>query len=384
MSAHTVTSGEVELTAAAMRAALALAEQGRGRVEPNPMVGAIVLDAAGSIVGRGWHQRFGGPHAEIFALEEAGERARGGTLIVNLEPCSHQGKTGPCVERVIAAGIAKVVVAQRDPYPEVAGRGLEAMAKAGIAVEVGLCETEARELNAPYLTLVEKGRPFVHAKWAMSIDGRIATRTGDSKWITGPEAREHAHAFRGLVDAILVGAGTVAADDPELTARGADPARQPIRVILDPNFRTDAQAKLMTTSRTTPTLVVGGEWTPPENRARIDRLGCETWLAPANSTGGFDLAAMLAEFGRRRWTNLLVEGGSRTLGAFFDADLADAIRAYVAPMTIGGSNAPGPVGGIGVESVASAKDWKWMPPQALGNDLFFEAQRIPGPAADRP
>ncbi len=208
-----------------MRHALALAARGRGFVEPNPMVGAVVLDSAGKLVGEGWHQKFGGPHAEIHALEAAGEKARGGTLVVTLEPCCHHGKTPPCTDAILKAGIRRVVAAMTDPFPKVAGGGLKLLRDAGLEVHIGLCEPEAKRLNEPYLKLLRTGRPWVHAKWAMTLDGKIATRTGDSKWISGEESRRRVHELRGKVDAIIVGRGTVIADDPLLTARPARPAR---------------------------------------------------------------------------------------------------------------------------------------------------------------
>src|SRR5262245_30652842 len=203
-----------------MRHALALAEKGRGYVEPNPMVGAVVLDSAGQFAGEGWHQKFGGPHAEVFALAAAGERARGGTLVVTLEPCCHHGKTPPCTDAVLKAGITRVVAAMSDPFPKVAGGGLAILRNAGVEVHVGLCEPQALALNAPYLKLLRTGRPWVHAKWAMSLDGKLATHTGASMWISGEESRRRVHELRGRMDAIIVGRRTVA-DDPLLTARPA-------------------------------------------------------------------------------------------------------------------------------------------------------------------
>src|SRR5262245_23696665 len=214
-----------------MRHALALAEKGRGFVEPNPMVGAVVLDPAGQLAGEGWHQKFGGPHAEVFALAAAGDRARGGTLVVTLEPCCHWGKTPPCTDAVLKAGVRRVVAAMADPFPKVAGGGLQILCGAGLEVHVGLCAPEAKRLNAAYLKLLRTGRPWVRLKWAMTLDGKIATRAGDSKWISGDESRRKVHELRGLVDAIIVGRGTVTADDPRLTARPPGP-RVPARVVV--------------------------------------------------------------------------------------------------------------------------------------------------------
>src|SRR5437764_12544149 len=205
-----------------MRRALELAERGRGYVEPNPLVGAVVV-RDGRLVGAGWHQRYGQAHAEVNALAAAGEAARGATLYVTLEPCCHVGKTPPCTDAVIRAGVARVVAAMSDPFPQVAGRGAELLRQAGLAVEVGPCEAEARRLNAPYLKLLARGRPYVHAKWAMTLDGKIATRSGDSKWISNRASRQVVHDLRGRVDGIVVGAGTALADDPQLTARPPGP-----------------------------------------------------------------------------------------------------------------------------------------------------------------
>src|SRR5438309_708949 len=214
-----------------MRQAHALAARGRGFVEPNPLVGAVVLDAAGKLAGEGWHQKSGGPHAEVHALEAAGERARGGTLVVTLEPCCHWGKTPPCTDAILRAGVRRVVAAMADPFPQVAGGGLKVLRDAGLEVRVGLCEREAKRLNAAYLKLLRTGRPWVHAKWAMTLDGKIATGTGESKWITGEAARARVHELRGRMDAIIVGKGTLLADDPLLTARPPGP-RPATRVVL--------------------------------------------------------------------------------------------------------------------------------------------------------
>jgi diaminohydroxyphosphoribosylaminopyrimidine deaminase/5-amino-6-(5-phosphoribosylamino)uracil reductase len=320
-----------------MRRALELAARGRGAVEPNPMVGAVAV-REGVIVGEGWHQQFGGPHAEVFAL--SGE-ARGATLYVTLEPCCHQGKTPPCTKAVIAAGISRVVAAMLDPFPKVAGGGFVELRAAGIAVENGVCEAEARELNAPYLTLLEKGRPWVIAKWAMTLDGRIATRTGDSKWISNEGSRRKVHELRGRVDAIVVGSGTALADDPALTARPPGP-RVATRVVLDRRGRLPLTSQLVRTAREVPTLVV-----TECDGAAFREAGCEVLNA--------DLSGLMGELGRRRCTNVLVEGGAGVLGAFFDAGLVDEVEAFVAPVVIGGESARSPVGGAGVEKIGEGR-----------------------------
>jgi diaminohydroxyphosphoribosylaminopyrimidine deaminase/5-amino-6-(5-phosphoribosylamino)uracil reductase len=324
-----------------MARALALAERGRGHVEPNPLVGAVVV-REGRAVGEGWHQRYGQAHAEVNALAAAGEAARGATLYVTLEPCCHFGKTPPCTDAVIDAGVSRVVAAMSDPFPQVAGRGAELLSRAGVAVEVGLCEAEARRLNAPYLKLLATGRPYVHAKWAMTLDGKIATRTGDSKWISNHASRHRVHELRGRVDAIVVGIGTVVADDPLLTARPPGP-RTAVRVVLDHHGRTPPTSQLARTARETPVWVVTAGGPAP----RLGALGCEVLSLP-------DVGALLDEMGRRRMTNILVEGGAGVLGSFLDAAEIDEAHVFIAPRLAGGAGAKSPIAGAGVERIAEA------------------------------
>jgi diaminohydroxyphosphoribosylaminopyrimidine deaminase / 5-amino-6-(5-phosphoribosylamino)uracil reductase len=332
-----------------MRRALELAARGRGLVEPNPLVGAVVV-RDGQVVGEGWHQRFGGPHAEVHALNSAGAAARGSTLYVTLEPCCHHGKTPPCTDAILAAGVAHVVAAQQDPFPRVAGGGFAALQAAGVAVEADVCVDEARRLNAPYLTLVNQGRPYVHAKWAMTLDGRIATRTGDSKWISNEASRRHAHQLRGRMDAIVVGVGTVLADDPKLTARPAGP-RTACRVVLDSKGRVPASSTLVQTAGTIPTLIATTNQLSTERMGELVAAGCEVLRLPARE-GRPSVPALLAELGLRRFTNLLVEGGSEVLGTFRDEGLIDEVHVFIAPRLSGGRTAHGPVGGQGVAKIA--------------------------------
>ena len=304
------------------------------------MVGAVVMatDAAGPrIVGEGWHERFGGPHAEVRALVEAGNAARGATLYVTLEPCCHSGKTPPCTEAILAAGIARVVVAAGDPFPAVAGRGIAQLRAAGVVVEEGLLTEEAVRLTAPFRKLVQTGRPWVIAKWAMSLDGRLATQPGDDRWISSPESRELVHDLRRRVDAILVGIGTVLADDPSLTARPAGARRGP-RIVCDGLARTPPDGRLVRSAREWPVLIAVG---PRADRDRVSALaaaGCEIWDGPDDPQERF--AALLDELGRRRVTNLLVEGGPTLLERLFANDLVDEVWAFVAPKIIGGATAP--------------------------------------------
>ncbi|HXD85845.1 MAG TPA: bifunctional diaminohydroxyphosphoribosylaminopyrimidine deaminase/5-amino-6-(5-phosphoribosylamino)uracil reductase RibD [Urbifossiella sp.] len=351
-----------------MRRALALAERGRGCVEPNPLVGAVVLDASDQRVGEGWHERFGEAHAEVRALAAAGERARGGTLIVTLEPCCHWGKTPPCTEAVLRSGVSRVVAAMLDPFPNIAGGGLAQVRDAGLEVSVGICEAAARRLNAPYLKLLRTGRPWIHLKWAMSLDGKIATRGGDSRWISGEESRRRVHELRGRVDGILVGRGTVVADDPLLTARPPGP-RVAARIVLSASGNLPEACQLRSTARQAPVLV----FTAEGNRERLAGWtadGCEVvGLLPSDS--GLSIDAVLAELGRRRLTNVLVEGGADVLGAFLDARCADEFHLFVAPKIIGGEAAPSPVKGIGIDRIADALRLSDLEIATSGEDVYL-------------
>lgn len=336
-----------------MQHAIGLARRGEGAVEPNPMVGAVVVDSERNLLGEGWHARFGGPHAEIGALEQAGARARGATLYVTLEPCCHFGKTPPCAQSVIAAGLRHVVVGLVDPFPQVAGRGIEQLQQAGLTVEVGLLEHEVRRLNAPFLKLIKTGLPYVHAKWAMTLDGKIASRTGASRWISGEESRAIVHRLRGRMDAVIIGAGTALADDPLLTARPAGP-RNAARIVLDSHARLPLESKLIETLAEAPVIVAVADNAPEPKIAQLRAAGAEVLLLPleqdraSSSAARIDLQALLAELARRRFTNVLIEGGGELLGSFFDRDLIDEVHAFVAPKLLGGAQAKTPIGGVGL------------------------------------
>ena len=323
----------------AMARALELARRGEGRVEPNPMVGAVVAhrDEAGHqrIIGEGWHATFGGPHAEIMALEAAGDRARGATLFVTLEPCCHHGKTPPCTDAVIAAGISRIVIAARDPFPAVAGGGIAALEAAGLTVEVGLLELEATRLTAPFRTLVERGRPWVIAKWAMSLDGALATGSAEDRWLSSAASRRIVHDLRGRIDAILVGIGTVLADDPLLTSRPPGP-RTLVRIVLDSQARLPLTSQLVKTAHETPVLVATGPEAPATQIAALREAGCEIWAAP-QADRPTQLRSLLEELGSRHHTNLLVEGGADVLRSFFAAQLVDEVWTFIAPRIVGAS-----------------------------------------------
>ena len=326
-----------------MRLALAEAVKGRGAVEPNPMVGAVVA-RDDLLLGAGFHGRFGGPHAEVEALAAAGDRARGATLYVTLEPCAHHGKTPPCVDAILRAGIARVVVAHRDPFPKVAGRGLARLREAGLEVEVGPLAEPAVELNAPFLKRVFTGLPYVIAKWAMTLDGKTAVSEGDSRWISSAASRALVHEVRGRMDAILVGIETAIADDPQLTARPPGP-RAPVRVVLDGRARLPTSSRLVATARETPTLVAVAEVAPEDRRRKLRSLGCEVVELPGSSRPA--IVPLLEELGRRGMTNVLVEGGGFVLGAFLDADQIDEVDVFLAPIIEGGDHPRTPVRGGG-------------------------------------
>ncbi len=352
-----------------MRRALDLAEQGRGHVEPNPLVGAVVV-REGRLVGEGWHQEYGGPHAEVHALTAAGEAARGATLYVTLEPCCHHGKTPPCTDAVLRAGIARVVAALEDPFPQVAGQGAAQLHAAGVAVEFGPGAAQARRQNAPYLKLLGTGRPYVHAKWAMTLDGKIATRTGDSKWISGKASRRIVHALRGRMDGIVVGLGTALADDPQLTARPHGP-RIATRVVLDSGARLPATSQVVGTAREVPTLIATTAAAPPAAVALLREHGCEVLIVPADTTDRPALLPLLAEFGRRRWTNVLFEGGAAVLGSLLDARLIDEVHAFIAPVVMGGLGALSPFGGVGVSAVSEGLRFAGTELAPVGDDVYW-------------
>jgi diaminohydroxyphosphoribosylaminopyrimidine deaminase/5-amino-6-(5-phosphoribosylamino)uracil reductase len=355
-----------------MRRALDLAERGRGHVEPNPLVGAVVV-REGLLVGEGWHQRYGGPHAEVHALAAAGLAARGATLYVTLEPCCHHGKTPPCTDAVLAAGIGRVVAAMMDPFPQVAGKGGEQLRAAGVRVDFGVGEGAARRLNAPYLKLLATGQPHVHLKWAMTLDGKIATRTGDSRWISNEASRRLVHALRGRMDAVVVGVGTVLADNPQLTARPPGP-RTAARVVLDSRGRLPTTSLLVQTARSIPTVVAVGEDISSDRAADLEACGCEVLRLPAVA-GRPGVRALLAELGRRRMTNVLVEGGSAVLGSFLDAGALDEVHVFLSPRLAGGAGALTPVAGAGVERISQALPLTETHVEVVDGDVYVHGRK---------
>jgi len=347
--------------------ALALARQA-GAVSPNPAVGAVLV-RDGRIVGEGFTQPPGGPHAEVVALEQAGEAARGATLYVSLEPCCHQGRTPPCTRAIIAAGMAAVHFPILDPDLHVRGRGRDELVAAGIAVHVGEGEEEARRLNEAYIKHRTTGLPFVIAKFAASLDGRIAAPSGESRWISGPEAREWAHGLRTEVDAILCGANTIVVDDPQLTARPGGQAadRQPLRVVADSRGRTPASARVLAGPGRV--LIATSDRSNTAWRAAMEAAGAEVLVLP-RAGDSLDLAALLRALGERDVLSLLVEGGGVIIGALFYQGLVDKVHAIIAPMIVGASDAPAAVAGRGARRLADAWRLHEVMVERLGEDVL--------------
>lgn len=362
-----------------MQRALELASQGEGAVEPNPMVGCVIV-RNGTIVCEGFHRSFGGPHAEIEAIQSTKTLLDGATLYVTLEPCCHEGKTPPCTEAIIRAGIKRVVVAMRDPFHKVNGGGIEQLKATGIDVSVGCLEKEARELNAPYLMRVTRKRPWIHAKWAMTLDGKIATQTGSSQWISSESSREVVHQLRGRMDAIMVGSRTANCDDPLLTARPSG-SKTPVRIVFDSKISLSPTSQLAQTAKEIPVFISAGPNPNEENLLKLQSLGCRIFLSEEESCGERlrDLLAHLAEKGI---TNLLVEGGGTLLGALFDMNVIDEYHIFIAPKIVGGKSAVTPIGGEGVSLMSEAISLKNPEIRHIDNDVYIHGrfQRSEGEA----
>ena len=364
-----------------MTRALELARDMAGRASPNPTVGAVVVKD-GRIVGEGRFEGRGTPHAEAAALAAAGEAARAATLYVTLEPCSHQGRTPPCTDAIERAGVAEVRFSHIDPDTRVSGKGRAQLEEAGVRVVVGDGEAEARRINEAYLKHRSTGRPFVIAKFAASLDGKIAATSGDSNWVSGPQARAWAHCLRTRIDAIAVGVNTVLVDDPQLTARPQDAGgrdlpveRQPLRVIVDSRGRTPREAKALGCAGSAgaggrPTLVATTEASPGGWRRGIEEAGARVALLPADEAGRVGLPALLELLGESDTLSLLVEGGGVLLGSFFDQGLVDKVHAVIAPVIIGGATAPAAVAGRGAGRMADALRLEEVTIEQLGSDLL--------------
>ena len=355
--------------AAHMRAALGLARRGLGNVAPNPAVGCVLV-SDGRVIGRGWTQPGGRPHAETQALSQAGNLAAAATTYVTLEPCAHHGKTVPCSDALIAAGVTRVVIACRDPDPRVDGTGIRALEAAGIAVSTGILETEAASLNRGFFSRVTSGRPLVTVKTATTLDGKIATHAGDSQWITGPIARAHSHGLRATHDAVLVGSGTVRADDPHLTCRLPGMLdRSPIRVVIDGRLSTPLTAKLVATAKTVPTWLITLEGTDKNRRDAYIDAGVEIIEVAAGDDGRPSLPDALKALGSRGITRLLVEAGGRVVAGLLRGGLVDRLVWYHAPQIIGGDGMSA-ASGFGVDTLAEAPIFRRLDCVTVGNDLM--------------
>lgn len=360
----------------AMRRAVALSARGLGSTSPNPVVGCVVLDAAGHVVGEGWHRRAGGPHAEVHALAEAGEAARGGTAVVTLEPCDHTGRTGPCSRALIDAGIARVVYAVADPTPDARG-GAHTLAAAGIDTEGGLLAEEAAEVNAPWLTSVRLGRPYVRWKYAATLDGRTAAADGTSRWITSGAARADVHRLRAEADAVLVGSGTARADDPHLAVRGVPGAVQPLRVVADTEARAVRPGARVLDGEA-PTLVAVADDLPDAATAHLDGHAEVVRLPRAAGTdgrgghgGGLDVDALLAALHDRGVRSVLLEGGATLAAAFVAARAVDRVTAYLAPALLGAG--PAALADAGIATIADALRLTVTAVERIGPDLRVDA-----------
>jgi diaminohydroxyphosphoribosylaminopyrimidine deaminase/5-amino-6-(5-phosphoribosylamino)uracil reductase len=353
-----------------MRRAIALAARGLGATSPNPVVGCVVTDASGSVVGEGWHRRAGGPHAEVHALRDAGDRARGGTAYVTLEPCNHTGRTGPCAQALIEAGIGRVVYAVADPDPRATG-GADTLRAAGVEAVPGLLEAEAAAGNTAWLTSVRLGRPFVLWKYAATLDGRIAAADGTSRWISSAESRADVHRLRAEADAVVVGSGTLRADDPHLAVRGVEGAVQPLRVVLD----TDAKAVgpgARVLDDAAPTLIAVAEDAP---------TGLAGTVRLPRGPGGLDVRALLAELYARDVRSVLLEGGPTLAGAFVAAGAVDKVVGYLAPVLLGAG--PAALGDAGISTLSEALRLDVTETVRIGADLRITAVPTVTPAATK-
>lgn len=357
---------------ALMNRALALASYARGRTSPNPYVGAVIVGGGGEIVGEGYHQRAGEPHAEIHALRAAGEKAKGGTLYVNLEPCSHWGRTPPCTDAILQAEIANVYIAHQDPNPIVAGKGIQLLKKAGVKVNVGFCAEEAEKLNEIYIKYIKTGSPFVILKTAMSLDGKIATSAGESQWITSTTSRQKVHEIRDEVDAILVGIGTVIGDDPSLTTRLINKqGKDATRVILDSHGRTPTSANVINSESDAGVIIAVTHHASKKNIGTLKDAGAEVIVTP-ESNGQVCFKSLTQLLGTRGITSILVEGGAKVNASALSSVVVDKVMCFIAPKFIGGKDAPGVFEGEGIKNLTEATELERLTVTQLDTDLLIE------------
>lgn len=360
-----------------MHLALRLAAKGRGKTSPNPMVGAVVVRGS-RIVGRGYHHKAGEPHAEVLALRQAGNRARGATLYLNLEPCSHFGRTPPCTDTILQAGIRRVVTGMKDPNPLVAGKGIQRLRRAGVQVEVGILESECREMNAPFCKYITMGSPFVILKAACSLDGKIATHSGDSHWVSSEASRKRVHRLRMDVDAVMVGSGTVRRDDPLLTVRlpGARVSCQPLRVVVDSRLGISLSCQLVRTAGRYRTLVATTKKASPAKIRKLQKAKVEVWTGQSDARGRVRLSALAEELGRRGIVSVLLEGGATLNASAIREGIVDRILVFFAPKIVGGDKAPGFLGGNGVSRMRDAEPIKILKTGRVGPDIVVEGSLV--------
>jgi diaminohydroxyphosphoribosylaminopyrimidine deaminase/5-amino-6-(5-phosphoribosylamino)uracil reductase len=354
-----------------MQMALDLAIKGEGFTSPNPLVGAVVVKD-GKLIGGGFHEAVGGPHAEVNAIDAAGKLTPGATLYVTLEPCNHTGRTPPCTQKILDAGISRVVVAMPDPNENVAGGGIQYLEQQGLEVATGICEEQARKQNEAFITYVTTGRPFVIAKCAATLDGRIATRTGDSKWVTGEAARRFVHRLRHAVDAIMVGINTVVKDDPSLTTRLGDrEGKDPARIILDTHLSIAPDARVLQQASTAETILVAGKGLEQRKKAVFEKAGVRVIEAPLKH-GRIDIAALIEQLGAMEISSLLIEGGSQVLASAFSAGIIDKVQFFYAPKILGGDDGIPICSGPGAELMRQSIALKDIAVQRFGDDVLIE------------
>jgi len=364
----------IERDAGYMRRAVKLAARAQGRTSPNPMVGAVVV-RGDEVVGEGYHRRVGTDHGEIVALKAAGKRARGAELFVNLEPCCHQGRTGPCTEALIRAGVKRVVVGMKDPNPLVNGKGIRRLRRKGMEVISGVLEGECRELNAAFICYITNRRPLVTFKSAVTLDGKVATRGGHSRWVTGKEAKVAGHRMRDTLDAIAVGVGTVLGDDPTLTCRDVRGGRDPMRVVVDSKLRTPVTAKVGCAAEgsAAPTLIFTTDKAAKRRERNLTAAGAEV-IRVADELGKVDVSAVLEELANRELITLMLEGGPRLAGAFWQNGLVDRVVAFVAPKILGDPRGMSMVAGPGVELMTEATTLEEVKVRRMGQDVMISGK----------
>jgi len=354
-----------------MKIALELAARGKGYTSPNPMVGAVVVKD-GQIVGKGWHEKVGGPHAEVNAIDDAGELAAGSTIYVTLEPCNHQGRTPPCTEKILSAGIKHVVMAMKDPNPDVSGGGADFLTQNGVPVESGILEAEARRLNESFIKFIRTKRPFVTLKCAATLDGRIATRTGDSKWVTGETSRKYVHELRHEMDAIMVGINTVKADNPSLTTRLEDKKGvDPIRIVLDSKLSIPEDSKILQIPSGSDTLIITGNSELSPKRMAVEKSGVSV-VDAALKDNRIDLDALMNQLGQMGISSLLIEGGAQVAASALQAKIVNKVNFFYAPKILGGDDGIPMCCGTGPELMANSIPVRDVTVRLFDNDIMIE------------